>query len=128
MYQRTGKKSLYDYWAENRQRYLFHGQDPLNELVDDYLVLPSRYNAFADAYIAHKLDVTDIELLSQSIRSAAVIHWLSNTKPWEAPRGTSVFWAVMPHDIYRNAAEDVLDALDEGFVDALNAAVNHQKE
>lgn len=128
LYQRTGKKSLYDYWSENRQKYLFHGHDPLNELVEDYLALSSRYNAFADAYIAPRLDQTDLELLSQSIRSAAVIHWLFNTKPWEAPRGTSAAWAVMPHDLYRNAAERVLDALDSSFVEALDTAVHHQKE
>lgn len=128
LYARLNGKTLYGYWEENKHRYLFHGQDPLNELVPDYTPLPATFNAFADLYIAPKMTDHQRMLHTSVIRNAAIVHWLSNTKPWEALSNIPVAWAMMPHRLYWNAAQRVLDHLSDGFVAALTENLQRYEE
>jgi len=114
-----GESSIMEYFLQNAHRYMFPDQDALNELFPKYIRLPRFFNSYADMAVSKYLTANEAMSARYRISKATIVHFIAKSKPWKVNSELLIERAMVPLEIYWNAAQPVLHLLDNDFVAAL---------
>lgn len=120
--------SLEDFYMKHKDLCRFPDQDALNKLAQNFLVLPRRFNAFAEFHI-HIVMSSD-ELMDHRkwlCESAVLLHYLSIFKPWSPQKRIVQTSMQIPFELYWEAVKPVKHLLDPAFVETVKENVESHR-
>lgn len=117
--QHFGYEKLMDFYEAKLDNYIFPDQDCLNELVDEYVLLPDHFNTLPE--LQFKIDFGDImRRLRESYNSHAA-HFCGRIKPWTEHGLPNQSLQQLPLDLYVEEVRKVRSFVDIDWYRAVMA-------